>query len=74
MMQWIKRSEQEPEKKDDCSERYLAWNGRWMTIIWHGYDIVEESGGGSVWQDANGDFDFTHWAFLPDPPTASPEA
>lgn len=65
-MDWIKRSDQEPEKKSYCSEIYLAWNGRNYALIWH--DIIEEAGGGPVWQSMAGDFDFTHWMPLPEPP------
>lgn len=32
-MKWIKRSEREPEKKDDLSEKYLAWDGNRFAII-----------------------------------------
>lgn len=71
-MQWIKRSDQEPEIKDDCSERYLAWDGQRVEIIHHGW---QELDGSNVWVDAVSlPIAFTHWAFLPEPPTAYPEA
>lgn len=36
-MNWIKRSDQEPEIKDDLSEQYLAWDGKEIEIINHGW-------------------------------------
>lgn len=60
-MNWVRRVDQEPESKDDCSERYLAWNGEYVTIINHGWD--------NYWLDARGLIcDFTHWMALPDAP------
>jgi hypothetical protein len=64
-MNWIKRSDQQPEIKDDLSEEYLAWNGTRMGIIRHGYD--------NVWLIEDGlAFDFTHWRYLPEPPKDQP--
>lgn len=65
-MIWFKRSDQEPEIKDDLSEEYLAWNGRRIAIIRHGY---VDADGKNVWVIEDGvTFDFTHWSFMPDPP------
>lgn len=62
-MIWFKRSDVEPEIKDDLSEVYLAWDGKRIAMISHGYD--------NVWVTPEGlAFDFTHWAFMPDPPGA----
>ena len=61
MERWIRRSIQEPEIKDDLSEEYIAWDGKRVAIIKHGYD--------NVWVTSNGlPFDFTHWLYLPNPP------
>jgi len=56
---WISRYEAEPPQ--EMSGTYLGWNGKWTTIICHGYY--------NVWLDATGiPFSFSHWAYIPEGP------
>ncbi len=58
---WVDRSKERPVAMPDLSERYLATDGKRVTIINHGYD--------STWVDSSGlAFEFTHWMPLPGGP------
>lgn len=61
MTQWIDVNERMPIAYTDLTERYLAWDGKRITIINHGYDFA--------WVDSSGlPFDFTHWMPIPKGP------